>query len=1144
LYCHPGYFLSSAHLKDALMLTTFAVLAGLTIVPAQTGDLALTNGRFTYGIQGPTRADKKFLPGDSLVLCFQINGARADADGQANYAIGLEVVDDKGKLYVRQAPRQVTRDLSSRGKSPAAFAQVQIGLDQPAGNYLLKVSVTDAVAQVTKVLSEPFEVLPKAFGIVRLTVTGDSQATTPTERLVRGRSFWVTLSLVGFSREEDRQQPQVAVALRVLDERGKAVLPKPIVGEVTKDISPRAPSIPMQFVVRLQQAGKFTLELKATDQIKDRSSTLLVPITVSDALPADAAAQQTSGTAGMITLVVPADAEVFFDDYPTVQRGTERLYSTPLLANGKTYEYAVRARWTQDGKSVEQTRKVSIRGGASAREDFLQPLPGGGTTTANPNTNSGPGPSDPNAPPVATLVTETGTLLRRGNDASHWETVATQTPLRDGDFLVGLPGAAFDSTGGAVRLTMHSDFEGRSLFPALESAVRLLSKPNVDLALSLDRGRVDLVNRKQTGAAHALIHVRDQTWELTLAKPGTQVALDLVGRWSPGRSFAQQAGHKDAPTLVLAFVVLSGEAMVRHAGMEHALSAPPGLALIAWDSVTGPDDRPHYLEKLPAWAVAGNADSAAARANKAAVQRLRKSLATKGVTATLEALLSADDPDDRRTAIFLLAALDDAPRLANVLREVKHPELLDAGILALRHWIGRGPGHDQALFNGLVAQSRLTPEQSATLLTFLHSPGLDQLARPEYIQALAAYLDHNEPLIRGLAFWHLSRLLPAGREFGYNPLSPKETRAAAVQKWKQLVGKTSGPSKKQASLLAVTWFALALLGQQPSPADGGGPPSNGGFRNMPQYTPNYQTNLYGPYAGPSQYGPVGGGLTGASNVIDSQGQLMIDQQQAYLMQQQYHQQQIQTRYDQLNEYLYERRVLPNAVDNEERNRIEQLRWARDDPPMTEIWSGVALNQLLVGIQRQLAQGVARPDVPLDPSVVQQINVIAGQSGGNLALIADQGRLQWPLALYTPTFEPYKTAMDALARTAYQQARNGPVPDQTIVDLTTAVNNLQTALQNNVDNMDANTFITGQRFVNDLQTLTQTLQNPAAGNYLNGTWTAKGATVSQLVQNMTADGLRFGAALPGQDSAYLALQRAMAAYYLGPNPNHPWDPLDK
>jgi len=40
--------------------------------------------------------------------------------------------------------------------------------------------------------------------------------------------------------------------------------------------------------------------------------------------------------------------------------------------------------------------------------------------------------------------------------------------------------------------------------------------------------------------------------------------------------------------------------------------------------------------------------------------------------------------------------------------------------------------------------------------------------------------------IRGLAYWHLSRLAPAGLKFGYAPLAPKEQRDAAIKEWRKL----------------------------------------------------------------------------------------------------------------------------------------------------------------------------------------------------------------------------------------------------------------------------------------------------------------------------------------------------------------------
>lgn len=82
------------------------------------------------------------------------------------------------------------------------------------------------------------------------------------------------------------------------------------------------------------------------------------------------------GQAGaVITVIVPPDAELFFDGAPTTQEGSERRFvSPPVPVEGK-YDYDIRARWTEDGKKVEQTRRVSVSGGASVRVDFLSPLP-------------------------------------------------------------------------------------------------------------------------------------------------------------------------------------------------------------------------------------------------------------------------------------------------------------------------------------------------------------------------------------------------------------------------------------------------------------------------------------------------------------------------------------------------------------------------------------------------------------------------------------------------------------------------------------------------------------------------------------------------------------------------------------------------
>src|SRR5438270_7028523 len=124
---------------------------------------------------------------------------------------------------------------------------------------------------------------------------------------------------------------------------------------------------------------------------------------------------------------------------------------------------------------------------------------------------------------------------------------------------------------------------------------------------------------------------------------------------------------------------------------------------------------------------------------------------------------------------------------------------------------------------------------------------------------------------------------------------------------------------------------------------------------------------------------------------------MVSQQKAYLMREQLHQNRIVTRRKNVQAYLYERAVLPTLEDERERSRLENLRRSRNDPPPTEIWSGKALNDLLVGIQKMQAQKVQGPDVPLEEDILKHINVAGGQTSASLGLFRDGGKIQWPMA---------------------------------------------------------------------------------------------------------------------------------------------------
>jgi uncharacterized protein (TIGR03000 family) len=49
------------------------------------------------------------------------------------------------------------------------------------------------------------------------------------------------------------------------------------------------------------------------------------------------------------------------------------MFQSPPLQGGNTYHYVVRARWTENGQSVEQVQMVAVQGGQQASLRFPRP---------------------------------------------------------------------------------------------------------------------------------------------------------------------------------------------------------------------------------------------------------------------------------------------------------------------------------------------------------------------------------------------------------------------------------------------------------------------------------------------------------------------------------------------------------------------------------------------------------------------------------------------------------------------------------------------------------------------------------------------------------------------------------------------------
>jgi hypothetical protein len=265
------------------MWTRLALAAALGAAPAQAGELTFSRVRSTHGVMGPTRAEDRLLPGDTYIVCFDINGMAADERGRVAYSMGLEVTDASGKTLFSQEPANLEATSSLGGDRVPAFARIDVGLRQPPGEYTLKVSVLDRATGRKGTLTRKATLLPKGFGLVRLALTADAEGNIPLPALGSGGTAFVQFGAVGFGRDKDSKQPNLRFAVRVLDEAGKPTTEKERASEVSKGVPADFLAVPMSFPLTLNRPGKFTVELTATDAVSGQTAKLTFPIKVIDA---------------------------------------------------------------------------------------------------------------------------------------------------------------------------------------------------------------------------------------------------------------------------------------------------------------------------------------------------------------------------------------------------------------------------------------------------------------------------------------------------------------------------------------------------------------------------------------------------------------------------------------------------------------------------------------------------------------------------------------------------------------------------------------------------------------------------------------------------------------------------------------------
>jgi hypothetical protein len=282
---------------------------------------------------------------------------------------------------------------------------------------------------------------------------------------------------------------------------------------------------------------------------------------------------------------------------------------------------------------------------------------------------------------------------------------------------------------------------------------------------------------------------------------------------------------------------------------------------------------------------------------------------------------------------------------------------------------------------------------------------------------------------------------------------------------------------------------------------------------------------------PVYYFNPGSYLQGVASVIDAQGQFAKSQQQAHLLREQVLAARLENRRRVFEQDLFEKANTPTLEEQREFRRQQEFWRSWYDPPLTEIWSGQALNNLLQGVQRARSEhGYRGADVPLDPELVRRINVTSGASR-SVGLFRHREELDWPLPLHRDTFNEDRREIDKLARAAVQQVVAGKPDAQTFDSLGRANAQLRTRLRENARVLSSTDYIQALRFVNQLISSTRALQDPSAAKYFSD-WALTARSVGELVDQMTQKGLLFAPVTLGDETHYTFLQRALATYASG------------
>jgi hypothetical protein len=263
----------------SILTLVFVLLLGSTVQ----AKLEMANVEAAYGPAGPRRPSNVYYMGDEILIRYTLNGVRANANGEVDVSIALQMTDPDGKvLFAKTVPTKAVIALG--GGSVPGTATATLGTGLKPGKYRLGVTATDKLTGETASFQNEVTFAKPIFTSVsqRFYMDPEGKVPAPVGGIV-GQTLYYRFGLIGFDRAKGRIETRMD--LEIVDDQGKPVLAKPsrtLFKNEDPDAIRRILQVSYSGSMVLNRSGKFGLKFTFTDVAGGQTSHFDVPLRVND----------------------------------------------------------------------------------------------------------------------------------------------------------------------------------------------------------------------------------------------------------------------------------------------------------------------------------------------------------------------------------------------------------------------------------------------------------------------------------------------------------------------------------------------------------------------------------------------------------------------------------------------------------------------------------------------------------------------------------------------------------------------------------------------------------------------------------------------------------------------------------------------